>query len=103
MQPLYLVFDVALAALSLRSVAVLGARAPYTSAGWAGTVGYCIAAVVEFSNDRLHQPAAIVAYVFIVLLTIAFVIAGIRDEPQAEPWWWPSHVGPTRAERRITR
>jgi len=31
---------------------------------------------------------------------VAFVIAGIKDEAQAEPWWWPRGRGPTRAERR---
>jgi hypothetical protein len=99
----YVVFDAALAALSLRSIAVLRARAPWTSGGWAGTLGYGIAAVVEYSNESLHQPAAYVAYAFLLLLTIAFVIAGIRDEPQAEPWWWPTHVGQTRAEKRTPR
>jgi len=99
-QPLYVAFDVALAALSARSIAVLRVRAPWTSAGWAGTLGYCVAAVVEFGNDALHRPASYVAYAFLLALTIAFVVAGIRDEPQAEPWWWPTHVGPTRAEKR---
>ena len=100
MQPVFVAFDVALAVLSFRSIAVLRARAPWTSVGWTGTLGYCAAAVVEFSSDVAHQPAALVAYAFIALLAIAFVIAGVRDEPQAEPWWWPSHAGPTRAERR---
>jgi hypothetical protein len=103
MQPAYVAFDVALAVLSLRSIAVLRARAPWTSGGWAATLGYCIAAAVEFSNETLHQPAAYIAYAFLLLLTIAFVVAGVRDEPQAEPWWWPTHVGPTRAEKRATR
>jgi hypothetical protein len=98
-QPLYVAFDAALAVLSVRSIVVLRARAPWTSAGWAGTLGYCIAAVVEFSNEETHRPAALIAYAFLLALAIAFVVAGVRDEPQAEPWWWPTHVGPTRAER----
>jgi hypothetical protein len=99
-QPAFVVFDVALAALSLRSIVVLRSAAPWTSIGWAGTVGYGIAAACEYSSDALHTPGAIAAYAFIVILAVAFVIAGVRDEPQAEPWWWPTHVGPTRAEKR---
>ncbi len=100
MQPLYVAFDVALAALSVRSVAVLRTAAPWTSAGWAGTLGYCIAAAVEFSREGEQRIAAYVAYFFLLVLTVAFVVAGVRDERQAEPWWWPTHAGPTRAEKR---
>ena len=100
MQPLYVAFDVALAVLSMRSLVILRAAAPWTSAGWAGTFGYCIAAVLEFSGSAAHATAALVAYAFLVALAIAFVVAGVRDEPQAEPWWWPTHVGPTRAQKR---
>ena len=102
MTPFFIVFDLALAVLSVRSIAVLRDRAPWTSAGWAGTFGYSIAAAIEFSNAALHQPASIAAYVFLFTLAVAFVIAGVRDEPQAEPWWWPSRIGQTRAERRIS-
>jgi hypothetical protein len=100
MHPFFVAFDIALIVLSVRSIAVLGAKAPWTSLGWAGTVGYAIAAALEYSLDGTHATAALVAYAFIGLLTIAFVVAGVRDEPQAEPWWWPSHVGLTRAQRR---
>ena len=103
MQPLYLAFDAALTALSLRSMAVLRARAPWTSLGWAGTVGYCVAAIVEFGTDPPIRAAALVAYGFLLLLTVAFVVAGVRDEPQAEPLLWPTRVGPTRAEKRASR
>jgi hypothetical protein len=37
----------------------------------------------------------------LLVLTVAFVVAGVRDERQAEPWWWPTHTGPTRAEKRL--
>jgi len=33
-------------------------------------------------------------------ILIAFVVAGLKDEPQSEPWWWPVRAGGTRAERR---
>jgi hypothetical protein len=99
-QPLYVAFDVALAALSVRSVVVLRSASPWTSAGWAATIGYCVAAAVEFSSEPEQRIAAYVAYAFLLALTVAFVIAGVRDERQAEPWWWPTHPGPTRAEKR---
>jgi hypothetical protein len=100
MQPFFVIVDILVAALSVRSIVVLRARAPWTSAGWAGTLGYCLAAAVEYSVVALHQPAALIAYVFVVVLTLAFIVAGVRDEPQAEPWWWPARAGLTRAERR---
>ncbi len=103
MQPLFFPFDVVLAVLSLRSMIVLRRAAPWTSAGWAGTLGYACAAGVEYGDAALHRPAALVAYAFVVLLAIAFVLAGIRDEPQAEPWWWPVRIGRTRAERQARR
>jgi hypothetical protein len=99
-QPAFVAVDIALAALSVRSIVALRGVAPWTSTGWAGTLGYCFAAGVEYGDDALHRPAALVAYAFLLLLAIAFVIAGIRDERQAEPWWWPTRPGPTRAERR---
>ncbi len=100
MQPFYLAFDAALAALSARSFTALGAQAPWTRAGWAGTIGYCGAAIVEYSTSTYRVAGGYAAYAFLILLAIAFVIAGVRDEPQAEPWYWPTHAGPTRAQRR---
>jgi hypothetical protein len=35
-----------------------------------------------------------------VVLAAAFIIAVLRDEPQAEPLLWPSRVGLTRAQKR---
>jgi hypothetical protein len=39
-------------------------------------------------------------YVCLAALTVAFIVAGVRDEAQAEPWWWPTHLGTTRRERK---
>ena len=103
MQPFFFAFDVALAALSARSIAVLGAKAPWTSAGWAGTIGYCASAIVEYNVPAYHVLGGYAAYAFLIALAIAFAIAGVRDEPQAEPWYWPTHAGPTRAEKRQQR
>jgi len=100
MYPFFVAVDIALAILSLRCIVVLGTRAPWTSAAWAATLAYCISAGIEFSVAGLHAPAEFIARAFLLLLTCGFVIAGIRDERQAEPWWWPTGPGSTRAEKR---
>jgi hypothetical protein len=98
--PIYAILDIALAVLSARSIVILGVRAPWTSAGWIGTLGYCIAAFVEYSGAAMRPMWATASYLCLAALTVAFVVAGVRDEPQAEPWWWPKRIGPTRAQRR---
>ena len=100
MIPFFIVVDVLLAALSLQSLLVVRARAPWTAAGWAGTLAYAIAAIAQFSSPAVHRPASALAYALLVLLALAFVVAGVRDEPQAEPWYWPRFVGKTRAEKQ---
>jgi hypothetical protein len=85
-------------ALSVKSVAVLGRDAPWTSAGWLATALYLSAAIVKATVAPTLPSAA--EYAVLVALTAAFVVAGIRDERQAEPWWWPSRRGTTRAEKR---
>jgi hypothetical protein len=74
--------------LSLKSVAVLGRRSPYTIAGWVFTAAYFALA----GYDAWHRATAPlhVDYVLVAALTIVFVVAGRRNEPQAEPWWWPA-------------
>jgi hypothetical protein len=42
----------------------------------------------------------LVAEGFFMLLAAAFIVAVVRDEPQAEPLLWPSRVGLTRAQKR---
>jgi hypothetical protein len=100
--PIFAILDIALAALSVRSIVVLGARTPWTTAGWAGTFAYCVAAAIEYSGAPMRPLWALTSYVCLVALTAAFILAGVRDEAQAEPWWWPQRIGPTRAERRKT-
>jgi hypothetical protein len=100
MNVLFVLFDAVLAVLALRSMAVLGRRAPWTSLGWLGTLGYCVAAGIRFSGLVTGLALVIVANAFLVLLAVAFGVAGIRDEPQAEPWWWPVGIGLTRAQKR---
>jgi len=94
---IYVAFLLALTALSLQTLRVLGRVAPWTSAGWIATIGYdatASAEIVTNSHLPLHLP-----YWFLVALTIAFAVAGFRDEAQGEPWWWPTRLGQTRAER----
>jgi hypothetical protein len=96
---LYVVFLGLLTLLSLRTLAVLGGAAPWTSLGWLATIGYDTAATYELLA-HVHLPAHL-PYLLLGALLAAFVVAGVRDEPQGEPWWWPRVRGGTRAERRV--
>lgn len=96
----YVVFDAAVAILAVRSLIVLGARAPWTSTGWAATLGYFAGAAWRYAHDA--PPPGIMLFVqgCFIVLAAAFLIAVIRDEPQAEPLLWPSRIGLTRAQKR---
>ena len=85
-------------ALSAKSLAALGRAAPWTSAGWCLTLLYFI----ETGVKATLAPGlpAVAEYGALAALTLAFGVAGVRDEPQAEPWWWPSRRSATRAEKR---
>jgi hypothetical protein len=100
MNVLFVAFDVALAALAVRSLVVLGTRAPWTSLGWFWTFCYCVPAGLRFAGLASARTATLVADAALVLLLVGFVVAGLRDEPQAEPWWWPVRMGLTRAQKR---
>jgi len=89
------------AVLSLKSIVVLRKRSAWTIAGWAATAIYF--AIEAVAVVRATHPPAHTDYIALGVLTVCFVIAGIRDEPQAEPWWWPTHAGLTGAERRAAR
>jgi hypothetical protein len=84
--------------LSLRSIGVLRAPSAWTIAGWAFTALYC--AIAGYDAVRAAHAPAHADYAMLVLLTACFIVAGRRDEPQAEPWWWPRAAGPTGAQRR---
>ncbi len=90
-------------ALSLRSALVLrrSAGSEATIAGWLATAAYAIAAATHAATGA--AAANVAGYVLLVALTVAFVLAGRRDEPQAEPWWWPAGPGTTGAERRAAK
>jgi hypothetical protein len=94
----YALLLAALIVLSLRSIIVLRGTSPWTSVGWAATVGYSLAELAEIVRGT--HLAYNLPYWYLAALTAAFVVAGVRDEAQSEPWWWPRGPGPTRAERR---
>lgn len=94
----YVAVLAALTVLSIRTLVVLKAAAPWTSLGWVFTVLYDSAASGEIIFER-HLPFHI-PYVFLAALALAFVVAGARDEPQADPWWWPGRLALTRAQKR---
>ena len=88
-------------ALSLKSAAVLGVRSRATALGWVLTAAYFAIAAVDVL--RATRPPLHLDYVLLAALTAAFIVAGVRDEPQAEPWWWPSASGLTGKERRAKK
>jgi len=88
-------------ALALRSAVVLRGGSPWTSMGWLATAAYFafeLAAVARRAPTPFH-----LEYALLAALTLAFVVAGVRDERQAEPWWWPARAGLTGRERRASR
>jgi hypothetical protein len=98
--PIYVAIDVAVVILALRSLMVLGRRAPWTSLGWSATVGYFGAAAWRYAHTGPQREVMLAAEGCFVVLAAAFLVAVVRDEPQAEPLMWPSRIGLTRAEKR---
>ena len=97
----YVVFDVAVAVLAVRSLIVLRrAKAPWTSAGWTATLGYFVSAAWRYAHEGPQRGTMLFAQGCFLVLAAAFFIAVIRDEPQAEPLLWPSRIGLTRAQKR---
>jgi hypothetical protein len=96
----YVLFDVAVLVIALRSLAVLGMRALWTSTGWAATAAYFASAAWRYAHAGPQPGAMLVAEGFFVILAIAFIVAVVRDEPQAEPLLWPTRIGLTRAQKR---
>lgn len=85
-------------ALSAKSIIILGTAAPWTSAGWWLTIVYLVAVIGKAGFG--YVPPWHAEYVVLAALTVAFLIAGVRDERQAEPWWWPTRRGDNRADKR---
>ena len=89
------------AALSVRSIAVLGGPSPLTRLGWLATLAYF--GLSAYDAARAVAAPAHADYLLLAALLLAFVVAGLRDEPQAEPWWWPTGAGEdgSRAPARV--
>jgi hypothetical protein len=96
----YVAFDVAVVVLALRSLAVLGTAAPWTSGGWIATAGYFAAEAWRYAHDHAERMVVLFAQACFILLAAAFIVAVWRDEPQAEPLLWPTRLGLTRAQKR---
>jgi hypothetical protein len=96
----YVVFDAAVGVVALRSLTVLGRRAPWTAAGWGATVVAAGAAIAKYSQNGTQSAALAIAEGAFAVLTACFIVAFVRDEPQAEPLLWPVRLGATRAQRR---
>jgi len=98
--PAYVAFDAAVVVLALRSLAVLGTRAPWTSLGWLATVGYFSAQGWRYAHDHVQPGLVLFIGGCFMVLAAAFILAVWRDEPQAEPLLWPTRLGLTRAQKR---
>jgi hypothetical protein len=88
-------------AVSLKSAAVLRRRSVWTLAGWLATAAYFVIAGIDAARGT--RAVAHLDYVALALLIACFAAAGARDEPQAEPWWWPRRAGLTGAQRRANK
>jgi len=80
---------------------VLGSGSRATQVGWIATAAY-FAIAADDAARRTHAPF-FADDIALGVLTIAFIVAGRRDEPQAEPWYRPTHAGLTGAQRRAIR
>lgn len=90
MSAVFVALLVALAVVSFKSLAVVGAHSPWTSMGWWTTAVYCAMTVdelVRHTHIAWHLP-----YWDLGVMAAAFVVAGLRREPQADPWWWPART-----------
>jgi hypothetical protein len=97
----YVAIDVAVSVLAIRSLIVLArVHAPFTSAGWTATLGYFGTAAWRYAHDGPQPGLMLFAQGCFIVLAAAFLIAVVRDEPQAEPLIWPKRVGLTRAQKR---
>jgi hypothetical protein len=99
--PFNLAIDAFGVLLSLQSIYILRGAAPWMSVGWAGAAVYFVVLFVRNLNGATIGP--VFEYALILFVAIVWIVGVVRDEPQAEPWWWPRKRGPTRAERAKER
>lgn len=87
--PLYVLVDLAIAVLAARSIRLLRREAPWGTLGWGFAFLYGVVSAVEFSLPPVHRLAGRIAYGAVAGAALAFIVSGIRSEPQGDPWWWP--------------
>jgi hypothetical protein len=100
--PLWALVDAAVALLAVRSILIVRGKSPFTTLGWFLAFWYGAVQAVRYTSPSLPLRlfAGQAAYGLLIALAVAFIVGSFRDERQAEPWWWPSGLGRTRAERR---
>ena len=99
MAPFNLAVDAFGFLLSLRSIFILRTVSPWMTAGWAVAAIYFVTLFVHNLNGRVTF-GALPEYALVLIVAVVWIVAVVRDEPQAEPWWWPRHRAQTRAEKR---
>lgn len=101
MVPFNLAIDAFGILLSLRSIFILRGASPWMAIGWAGAALYFLVLFIRNLNGATVGSAR--EYAIVLFIAVVWIVAVVRDEPQAEPWWWPRKRGPTRAERAKNR
>jgi hypothetical protein len=56
--------------------------------------------VTKYAQNGPQNTAFAVAEAAFGVLTACFIVAFVRDEPQAEPLMWPTRIGLRRAQKR---
>jgi len=91
---------IALAAVAVQSLRFTWKVSPWSSVGWLAILLYCgydLTRIVTHANG-VFAILPYADYGLLTIVTIAFIVGGVRDEGQAEPWYWPNHRGQTRAQ-----
>jgi hypothetical protein len=96
---LYLVVDGFGVFLAVRSLFILRTGSPWSSVGWLCTALF-FALLFERASTRRHGLGQPFDVGLLIGLALTFGIGTSRDERQAEPWFWPTRLSSTRAERR---
>lgn len=97
--PLYVLVDLAVCVLAVRSIGLLRTSSRWATLGWVFALVWGAASAIEFSLPAFHRMAAQAAYGSLLVAAAAFIVSAVKDERQGEPWWWPLRLGRTRAER----
>lgn len=69
--------------------------------GWTVAGVYFLVLFVRNLNGTTIGPFG--EYALVLFVAVVWIVAVVRDEPPAEPWWWPVRLGPRRSERLKSR